>query len=124
MQDRVTYEYAVIRVVPKVEREEFMNVGVVLYAKRKRFIGIKYHINKDKLSAFAPNLSIDLIASYLQAWESICNGTGYIGQQDIAFRFRWLTAPKSTILQCSSIHPGLCSDPQGVLDKLFEFYVQ
>lgn len=126
MQNKVTYEYAVIRVVPKVEREEFLNVGVVLYSKPKRYIGIHYQINEERLLAFAPHLDLDLVKSYLEAWELVCKGGkegGYIGQLDMAYRFRWLTANRSTIIQSSKVHPGICEAPEVVLDALFQLYV-
>ena len=65
MQDKYTFEYAIIRIVPKVEREEFFNVGVILFSKRKNFLGIKYEINKDKLKAFSPEIELDLLNGYL-----------------------------------------------------------
>jgi hypothetical protein len=126
MQDRVPYEFAVIRVVPKVEREEFMNIGVILYSKRKKYLGIKYHVDDSKLKAFSEKIDVDLIKKYLHAWELVCKGGkegGPIGQQEMAVRFRWLSAPRSTIIQSSSIHPGICTDPQAVLEDLFQLYV-
>ena len=126
MQNKLTYEYAVIRVVPKVEREEFINVGVVLYSKPKKYIGIRYQLDRARLNAFAPNLDMDLVQSYLEGWELVCKGGregGYIGQMDMAYRFRWLTANRSTIIQSSAVHPGICETPEVVLDYLFELYV-
>lgn len=126
MHDRVTYEFAVIRVVPKVEREEFINVGVLLYSKRKKYLGIKYSINKERLAALSKTIDIDSLYEYLKGWELICNGGppgGPIGKLDLPDRFRWLAASKSTILQCSVTHPGLCHDPGNVLDDLFKRYV-
>lgn len=126
MQDRVTYEFAIIRVVPKVEREEFINVGVLLYSKRKKFLGIKYTINNEKLLALLDSIDPDFIHEYLKAWESICMGApqgGFIGEMEISDRYRWLAATKSTILQCSATHPGLCNDPKKELEDLFKRYV-
>lgn len=126
MQDRCTFEYAIIRLVPKVEREEFLNVGVLLFSKRKRFLGIKYHIDAKKLSAFSEEIDLDLVQSYLEAWEQICKGSphgGAIGELEISDRFRWLSAAKSTIIQCSKTHPGLCNDPERELQNTFELYV-
>ncbi len=122
MQDSVTYEYATIRVVPRVEREEFINVGVILFSKRKKFLSMKYHIDDMRLKAFSNEIDLDSIADYLAAWELICHGGtngGKIGQLDIPSRFRWLTASRSTIIQSSKIHPGLCVDPEKVLEELF-----
>lgn len=126
MQDRVTYEFAIIRVVPKVEREEFINVGVLVFSKRKKYLGIKYTINNDRLLALSKTCDIKFIEEYLLAWESICKGapnSGPIGKFEIADRFRWLAAAKSTILQCSPTHPGLCEHPEIELEDLFNRYV-
>ena len=126
MQDRVTYEFSVIRVVPKVEREEFINVGVILFSKRKKYLGIKYKIEKKRLEAFTPEIDTDMLDKYLGAWEAICEGApkgGIIGELDLASRFRWLTACRSTIIQSSQTHPGLCHEPKEVLEELFQLYV-
>jgi len=126
MQNSVTYEFAVIRVVPKVEREEFLNVGVILFSKRKKYLGIKYKINEARLKVFKHNIDIALLNEALKAWELVCEGApngGPIGQLDLAERFRWLVASRSTILQSSKTHSGLCNNPQQVLEDLFEMYV-
>ncbi len=126
MQDKVTYEFAIIRVVPRVEREEFFNVGVILFSKRKKFLGVKYHIDKTKLEAFSNELEFDLIESYLKSWEDICEGApkgGPIGEFELSDRFRWLAATRSTIIQSSKTHPGLCADPEKELEDIFEKYV-
>jgi len=126
MHNRVTYEYAVIRLVPKVEREEFLNIGVILYSKNKKFLGIKYNVDHARISAFSNEVDIDLINKYLEAWELICKGSpdgGRIGTLDLALRFRWLVASRSTIIQSSKTHPGLCNDPEKVLEDLFQRYV-
>lgn len=126
MPNRVPYEFAIIRVVPKVEREEFLNVGVIVFCKRKKFLGIKYQINEDRLRAFAEELDVEMLKSYLAAWEAVCVGGtqgGSIGQQEQPYRFRWLSAARSTILQTSRIHPGICVAPEEVLEDLFRRYV-
>ena len=126
MPNRVTYEFAVIRLVPKVEREEFLNIGVILFSKRKKYLGMKYLIDKNRIHAFSKEVDTDLISSYLEAWESICQGVpngGRIGQLEQASRFRWLIASRSTIIQSSKIHPGLCEDPEQVLEDLFQRFV-
>jgi hypothetical protein len=126
MHDKVTYEYAVIRVVPKVEREEFLNVGVILFSKRKKYLGIKYHVDPERLRAFSTEIDPEDIQRYLDAWRAVCTGTpegGPIGRLELPVRFRWLTAPRSTIIQSSRPHPGLCEDPERVLEQLFELYV-
>lgn len=126
MQDKVTFEYAIIRVVPKVEREEFFNVGVILFSKHKKFLGVKYHIDSSKLKAFNSELEIETLNRYLKSWEWICEGNaagGSIAQFELSDRFRWLAATRSTIIQSSNTHPGLCEDPQKELDCIFEKYV-
>jgi len=126
MQNRVTYEFAVIRVVPKVEREEFLNVGVILFSKSKKYLGIKYKINENRLAAFSNTIDVDILKDSLNAWQKVCEGApngGSIGQLDLAERFRWLVANRSTIIQSSKTHPGLCNNPKQVLEELFELYV-
>ncbi|WP_111707850.1 DUF3037 domain-containing protein [Lutibacter citreus] len=126
MQDKYTFEYAIIRIVPKVEREEFFNVGVILFSKRKKFLGIKYLINEMKLKAFAPEIELNLMNDYLNAWKLVCDGNnsgGAIGKLELSDRFRWLTACRSTIIQSSKTHPGLSNNPEKELKDIFEKYV-
>tara|TARA_R110002051_G_scaffold149010_1_gene221532 strand:- start:585 stop:968 length:384 start_codon:yes stop_codon:yes gene_type:complete len=126
MHDRVKYEYAIIRIVPKVEREEFFNVGVILFSKRKKFLDVKYLINPNKLNCFCTEIEISTLNAYLEAWQSICKGDasgGAIGKLELADRFRWLAASRSTIIQSSETHSGLCSDPKKELDDLFKDYI-
>ena len=123
MQDKYTFEYAIIRIVPKVEREEFFNVGVILFCKRKKFLGIKYHIDPEKLKVFCSDVDLSVFEDYLKAWELICKGTptgGKIGAMEVSDRFRWLSACRSTIIQSSKTHPGLTDDPQSTLEELFQ----
>ncbi|ARK12065.1 DUF3037 domain-containing protein [Fibrivirga algicola] len=127
MSEMHLFEYAVIRVVPRVEREEFINVGVIVYCASQGFLQTRYTLPTDRLLAF-PNVPDHTeIAERLQAFERICGGRktgGPIGQLPIASRFRWLTATRSTVVQTSSVHPGLCADPQQTLDRLYEQLVQ
>ncbi len=126
MQDRCTFEYAIIRVVPKVEREEFFNVGVILFSKRKKFLGIKYLVNPNKLKAFSPEIEIEVLNNYLEAWQLICDGEpsgGKIGTLELSDRFRWLAACRSTIIQSSKTHSGLSSEPKEALEDIFKKYV-
>ena len=121
MQDKHLFEYAVIRLVPSVEREEFFNVGVILYCQEEDFLEIGYDLNEQRLGAFSSHLPVAEIAEHLQAFEKISAGgddAGPIGQLPIGARFRWLTAPRSTIVQISSVHTGLCSDPAEQLNEL------
>ena len=126
MPDKQLYEYAFIRFVPKVEREEFLNVGVILYCKKDQFLQAKFHIDKKRISAFSEGVDFEELEDYLNTWELISEGAengGKIGQLDAASRFRWLTATRSTIIQSSKIHTGICAQPERVLEDLFEKYV-
>lgn len=121
MQGKQLFEYAVIRVVPRVEREEFINVGVILYCAPQKFLKCSFEINTDRLTAFAEDIDIDEILSNLNAVQKICcggEGAGPIGQLDLASRFRWLTATRSTVVQASKVHPGFCNDAEDTLLKL------
>lgn len=125
MPDNILYEYAIVRIVPKVEREEFFNVGVIVYARTKRFLKLKFHIDAAKLAVFSDELTVDFFEDYLQAWHWVCEGDqqgGRIGELDLAVRFRWLTAQRSTVIQSSRPHVGLCSDLDELVEKLFKEY--
>ena len=126
MQDKYTFEYAIIRVVPKVEREEFFNVGAILFSKRKKFLGIKYLVNPNKLKAFSLEIELEVLNNYLEAWQLICDGEpsgGKIGTLELSDRFRWLAACRSTIIQSSKTHSGLSNDPKEALEDIFKKYV-
>jgi len=121
------FEYAVIRVVPRVEREEFLNIGVILYCKKYDFLQTRYHIDEDRLKAFYTGLDIEELSGHLYAFGRICMGdksAGPIGKLDAASRFRWLTATRSTILQTSKVHPGMSCDANVTLDRLFDQLVR
>jgi len=122
MPENNQFEYAVIRLVPKVEREEFLNVGVVLYCAKQQFLQMKYKLDEDKLKFFCRQADVDELKLYLHAFDEICQGVhnaSPISQLPIASRFRWLTATRSTMLQTSKVHPGLCSNAAIILDKIF-----
>jgi len=123
MPGQQLFEYAVIRIVPRVEREEFLNVGVVLYCSSQKFLRARFTENKQRLCSFAEQLDVAEVDEYLSAFNRICNGSadsGPIGRLPIAERFRWLTATRSTIVQTSKVHPGLCDDAADMLNRLFE----
>lgn len=123
MQEQHLFEYAVIRVVPRVEREEFLNVGVILFCAKRKFLQALFHLDTTRLLAFTPELDIDELKENLEAFCRICTGrkdSGPIGQLDAASRFRWLTATRSTILQASKVHPGLTTNPEETLARLFK----
>ncbi len=126
MPDKEIFEFAIIRVMPKIERGECINVGVIIFSKKKKYIGIKYTIDKQRLTSFSKDIDLVEISEYLKAWELIANGHqdgGLIAALELPERFRWLTASKSTVLQCSTVHPGMSSDPEAVLQDLFSKYV-
>lgn len=125
MQEQHLFEYAVIRVVPRVEREEFINVGVVLYCKKQRYLQARLQLNEARLQAFAPTLDIADVKTYLQALVCITHGQqegGPIARLDAASRFRWLTAVRSTVVQTSRIHPGFCAQLDDTLAALANDY--
>lgn len=123
MQDKHLYEYAVIRVVPRVEREEFVNAGIIVFCKRARFIKVLYTINETRLHALHNELDIAQVSLNLISFERIARGAkdgGPIAQLETAERFRWLTAVRSSVIQTSRPHPGLCEDLEYKATKLFE----
>lgn len=126
MRDCHAYDYAVIRVVPQVDREEFINVGVILSCPARRFLGTRIAVDVPRLRAFAPRLDEDVVRAHLDAFEAICTGgpdAGPIGLLGARQRFYWLVAPRSTVIQTSPVHTGLCRDPQETLDRLLQQYV-
>lgn len=121
MQEKHIYEYAVIRFVPRVEREEFLNIGVILYCQKKRFLEAAFTLDEKRINSFSKSFDFQEIENNLRSIEKICLGgrdAGPIGSLDIADRFRWLTATRSTIIQCSKVHPGFCIEPGKTLLKL------
>lgn len=122
MQDQQLFEYAVIRIMPRVEREEFMNVGVVLYCRSKKFLQAKFILDKGKITSFSGEVDINEICGYLTAFERICAGDkdgGPIAKLTLPERFRWLTATRSTVVQTSKVHPGFCTEPAEMLERLY-----
>lgn len=123
MPGKHLFEYAIIRIVPRVEREEFLNVGVVLYCKDKKYLNCVTAINKQKLNALCSDIDCNEVEEHLQSFERICKGEkngSPIAALDLPSRFRWLTATRSTVVQSSKVHPGLCDDPETTLQKLHE----
>ncbi|WP_400190429.1 DUF3037 domain-containing protein [Hymenobacter sp. B81] len=128
MPDKHLFEYAVLRVVPRVEREEFLNVGVVLYCRDQGFLQCRFTVDEARLRAFGgAGLAADELRARLRAFERICAGRregGPIGQLGLAERFRWLTATRSTVVQTSPVHPGLCADAETTLNRLYAQLVE
>lgn len=120
MPAKNTYDYAFIRVVPRVELGEFINVGVVLYCRTARFLATKIELDKEKLKTFAPHLDLAELEQHLTLLVDLCNGAGPIGELGQAETFHWIVAPHSTIIQASPVHTGLCNDPTEALDQLMK----
>ena len=122
MQGQELFEYAVIRLVPKVEREEFLNVGVILYCARRKYLKAIFCLDEVRVLAFCKEPDLLELEKNLCAYVNICAGStlsGPIGKLDMASRFRWLTATRSTVLQSSKVHPGFCKDPEEKLQQLY-----
>jgi hypothetical protein len=120
------FSYAVVRVVPRVEREEFVNAGVILFCAERRWLGCRLLERQqlgERLAAMAPAADTDEIARHLTAVASVCAGetaAGSIGTMSASERFHWLVAPRSTTIQPSPVHAGVADDPRAALDHLFE----
>ncbi len=130
MPDRYTYDYAIIRVVPRVEREEFINAGVIVSCPARGFLAARIELDEQRLRALDPTLeaeALQTIRAHLAAIPAICAGgepAGPIGQLSQRERFHWLVAPRSTIIQTSPVHTGRCQDPAAVLERLLETMVR
>ncbi|PZU85587.1 MAG: DUF3037 domain-containing protein [Chryseobacterium sp.] len=123
MQEPKLYEYAVIRLVPKPEREEFFNVGLILFSKREKFIKVKIHLCEEKFRAIHSKIDFGDVQKHLESFVNIAKGkksAGSIAQMEIPERFRWLTAVKSSVIQTSRPHPGASQDLEKTFDRLFE----
>ncbi len=123
MPERNAFNYAVVRVVPHVEREEFINVGVVLFCKVMRFLDARIRLDRGRLAAISPEVDIAMIQAELDLIPRICAGgkdAGPSGELSREERFRWITSPRSTSVQFSPVHAGLTDNPRAVLDDLFQ----
>ncbi len=117
-----TYEYAAIRVVPRVEREEFINAGVILFCRVRRFLGARIALDRSRLVALWPGVDAAEVEEHLRQFELVCRGdpaAGELGRWPPAERFHWLVAPRSTIVQTSPVHAGRTADPPAELARLF-----
>jgi hypothetical protein len=127
VHDHSSYDYAVIRVVPRVDREEFINVGIIVSCPAKDFLEARIEVDEARLRAFAPTLDLDAIRAHLTSIPLICAGgpaSGPIGQLSLRERFHWLVAPRSTIIQTSRVHTGRCTEPGVVTERLLEKMVR
>lgn len=127
MQQKHFYEYAIIRVVPVVEREEFVNAGVIVFCKKEKFIKMLFDLREEKILSLMPGADTDEIRKNLEAFSKIAAGEkdgGAIACLDVAERFRWLTAVRSASIQTSRPHPGVCTDLDKVVGTLFSEMVE
>src|SRR5262247_2417258 len=127
MHDQCTYDYAIIRVVPRVEREEFVNVGVIVSCPARKFLDARIELDEKRLLALDPTLDIESIRAHLAAIPAICAGgeqAGPIGKLSQRERFHWLVAPRSTVIQISPVHTGCCKNPIAALEHLLDAMVR
>jgi hypothetical protein len=127
VRDHNSYDYAVVRIVPRVEREEFVNVGVIVSCPQKEFLEARIHVDENRLKALDPTIDIEAIRAYLASIPAICAGGsqgGTIGKLSRRERFDWLVAPRSTIIQTSKVHTGRCTDPSTLLEHLLNTMVR
>lgn len=116
------FQYAVLRLVPRVEREEFLNVGVIVFCRSRRFLRARVALDPRRIRALAPDIDLGSVQEHLDARVRVAAGepdAGPIAALSESERFHWLVAPSSTMIQTSSVHSGLCDEPEAVLDRLF-----
>jgi hypothetical protein len=117
------FQYAIIRVVPRVERGELVNVGVVFFCRPRRYLAARIALDEARLAAFAPELDLEEVRAHLDAMTRIAAGepdSGPVARLDQSERFHWLVAPSSTVIQTSPVHTGLCEDPEETHARLLE----
>jgi Protein of unknown function (DUF3037) len=117
------FEYAVLRVVPRVERGECINAGVVLYCQADKFLGARVHLDPARLKALDPGVNLEAVRAHLEAVRSVCAGVpeaGAVGRLPLGERFGWLVAPRSTVVQPSPVHTGLTDNPAAELEHLLQ----
>jgi hypothetical protein len=125
--ERCSFDYAVVRVVPRVERGEFLNVGVILFCPTRAYLRARIELDRARLKALAPSIDLDEVESYLDVIHKVCEGggeAGSIGQLPQRARFHWLVAPRSTVIQMSPVHSGVHHDLDAALENLFEKLVK
>jgi hypothetical protein len=126
MKKLIPFEYATLRIVPRIERGEFMNAGVILYSRALEFLGAQVHLDEARLRALAPDIEIEPVRTALSAAAETCaeDGTGPAAGEEIGRRFRWLTAPRSTVVQPGPVHTGLTVEPAAELARLLTILVR
>ena len=120
------FEYALLRVVPRVDRGEAINAGVLLYCRQLGYLGARVHLDPERLRALDPAADVEAIQQALQSTADICGGSpgaGRAGGEEIGRRFRWLTAPRSTVVQPGPVHTGITTDPEADADRLLQTLV-
>lgn len=121
MHTTASFDYAILRVVPRVERQEFINAGVVAFCLEKRFLGARIHLNEGRLRSLWPDADVEMAREHLQAVRRICDGdpaAGPIAKLSQRERFHWIVSPRSTIIQPSPVHTGVCEKTDGLLERL------
>ncbi len=124
---KLPYEYAVLRAAPRVQRGEFVNVGVLLYCRARDFLEARWDVDRDRLRALDPEVDIDAVCASLKLIREICAGdesAGPAAATGIGERFRWLASPRSTVVHAGPIHGGLTDDPGGELERLLDVFVR
>jgi hypothetical protein len=126
MQGKHIYEYSVIRLVPRVEREEFINIGIILFCKHQNYLNVRFELNSKRIFSLFPNIDIDVLHSYIDEIKNVVENkcdTPFVIGLDIPSKFRWLSAKKSTMIQYSAVHIGTTDDLNGVMDHLVKMMV-
>ena len=127
MNERDVFEYALVRVVPRIERGEMINAGVLVYCRAQAYVGARVHLDEDRLRCLDPGVDVAGVRAALRGYQGICAGGDHAGQaaaDDPGRRFRWLTAPRSTIVQPGPIHTGLTGDAEREADRLLDLLVR
>jgi hypothetical protein len=127
VRERFVFDYAVVRVVPRVDRGEFLNAGVILFCPTRAYLDARVELDRARLEALAPSIDLAVVESYLEAIPKVCAGggeAGSIGTLPQSARFHWLVAPRSTMIQTSDVHSGVHHDPEEALEGLFEKLVR
>jgi Protein of unknown function (DUF3037) len=127
VRDHCSYDYAIVRIVPRVEREEFMNVGVIVSCPAREFLQAGIELDESRLRALDASIDIEAIRAHLASIPLICSGgsqSGPIGRLSRRERFDWLVAPRSTTIQTSKVHTGRCTDPIALLEHLLQTMVR
>jgi hypothetical protein len=127
VRERFVFDYAVVRVVPRVDRGEFLNAGVIVFSPTAGYLDARIELDQARLAALAPSIDLEVVQSYLESIPKICAGggeAGSIGTLPQRARFHWLVAPRSTMIQTSDVHSGVHHDPRIALESLFEKLVR